>query len=400
MTGTVDSGPRPTSVPVTLTPNGDRLSYRQAREAPCLSCTTSPCCTYLLLGDFKLQRLLDIDHALYLLNFDGIMLGLDQEGKVDIYFYQPCGYLDVPSGLCTVHSTPLQPAVCVQYNAHSCGYRHRITADVDPERPMLDPQRMTWLAERMEFDDDRRVIATPEWDEILEGFRQLPLHRSPAPPPEPDPIREEWRSIVLSEKGPGDDVRPHHRHGDWEVSDPCSGCAAWCCKRLVFNRGIPADASQLEFLRYCLGFPGVEVGVAADSWAVIVSTTCRHLDGNRCSVFGTDQRPLKCSYYDAMSCGYRRHFGTPRPDDIVRVSRDQFGLIADSIVFDDVGRIVAIPPIEIFRDRLETAERKKAGRATGPHSAAGSVADGPGAVAPGPRTEPDPLVPPAGQHFG
>jgi hypothetical protein len=101
-----------------------------------------------------------------------------------------------------------------------------------------------------------------------------------------------------------------------------------------------------------------------------------------------------------MSCGYRRHFGTPRPDDIVRVSRDQFGLIADSIVFDDVGRIVAIPPIEIFRDRLETAERKKAGRATGPHTAAGSVADGPGAAAPGPQTEPDARVPPAGQHFG
>ncbi len=156
-------------------------------------------------------------------------------------------------------------------------------------------------------------------------------------------------------------TRPLRRYADPEVSDPCTGCEAWCCQTLVFNRGVPGDASQLEFLRYCLGFPGVEVGVSADSWAVIVRTTCRHLDGNRCSVFGTDERPLKCSYYDALSCGYRGHFGVPRPTDIVRISRDQFRLVADSIIFDDLGRIVAIPPLDVLRDRLEQAERATAG---------------------------------------
>jgi hypothetical protein len=359
------------SVPVALIRNGQspdskgRLTYREALEPPCFSCTTSPCCTYLLLGDFRLETLLDIDHAVYLSNFDGIYLGLDREGKVDIYFHQPCGYLDVPSGLCTVHNTPVQPAVCVQYNAHVCGYRHRMTADVDPERPHLDARRVGWLAEHTVFDDDRRVVSLPEWEEMLDAFRTMPLTRTPAQAPDPDPITEEWRSIVLSPKGPDGETRALRRYADPEVSDPCTGCGAWCCQTLVFNRGMPGDISQLEFLRYSLGFPGVEIGVAADSWAVIVRTRCRHLENNRCTVFGTSERPLKCGYYDAFSCGYRKHFGDPRPDDILRVSRQQFGLVAASLMFDDLGRIVAVPPLDVLRNRLEEAERAAAGEGVG-----------------------------------
>lgn len=360
-------GASPGAEPVALMPNGDRpqpadrLSYREARMAPCLSCATSPCCTHLLLSDFQMDTLLDVDHAVYLLNFEGIILGLGQDRKVDVYLYQPCGFLDVPSGLCTVHGTPIQPAVCVHYNAHSCSYRHRMTADVDPERPLLDRHRMDWFADQVVFDDQRRVVAIPDWDQVLEAFRAMPLQHAHAPIPEPDPIVEEWRSVVLSEKrlddGPG---RVHH-YADPEVSDPCTGCGAWCCQTLIFNRGLPGDASQLEFLRYCLGFPAVEVGVAEDSWAVIVHTKCRHLDGNRCSAFGTDERPLKCGYYDALNCAYRKHFGTPQPNDILRVRRDRFGVVADSIVFDDLGRIVAIPPLALLRDRLEGVERAVAG---------------------------------------
>jgi hypothetical protein len=219
---------------------------------------------------------------------------------------------------------------------------------------------MQWLAEGVTFDEDRRIVGCPEWTAMVEAFRALPMERRPAPPPGPDPVMEEWRSIVLSKKGPDGDSPEIRRYSDPEVSDPCQGCGAWCCKMLVFNRGVPGDASQLEFLRYCLGFPGVEVGVAADNWAVIVRTACRHLDGNRCSVYGTEERPLRCSSYDALGCGYRGHFGKPRPDDIVRVSRDQFGLVADSIVFDDLGRIRAIPPMEVLRNRLEDAERARA----------------------------------------
>lgn len=359
----MSESPPAVDVPVELGRNGrapgtgDLLSYREAREAPCLSCTTSPCCTHLLLSDFQLDSLVQVDHALYLLNFEGIVLGFGRDQKVDVYLQQACVYLDQTTALCTVHSTPVQPAVCVQYSGHSCAYRKRMDGEVDSDRPLMDRQRMIWLADHIVFDEKRRVAEMPEWGEMLEAFATMPRERHFLPRPEPDPVIEEWRSIALSEK-PASGPELGRRYSDPEVSSPCQGCEAWCCKYLVFNRGMPADASQLEFLRYCLGFPGVEIGVAADAWAVIVHTTCRHLDGNnRCSVYGTDERPLKCGYYDALSCHYRTHFGVPRPDDIVRISRDHFPLVADSIIFDDLGRIVAIPPIELLRHRVEEGMR-------------------------------------------
>jgi hypothetical protein len=128
----------------------------------------------------------------------------------------------------------------------------------------------------------------------------------------------------------------------------------------VFERGLPTDVNQLDFLRFSLGFPGVEVGITANSWNLLVHTTCRHLDGNRCSVFGTDERPIQCSNFDALNCAYRSDLGSPTPDSMVRVNRDQFSVVTDSLVFNDLGKIVAMPSLELVRDHLEEAERAKA----------------------------------------
>ncbi len=342
---------------------GRPLTYREAMEPPCLDCATSPCCTHLLLRDFQINTIMDVDYATFLLNFEGIVLGLQSDRKVDVYLHQPCGYLDVDSGLCQVHDTGLQPAVCVHYKSHTCSYRHVFATDLHHDKPLLDWRRMEWLAEQIAFDEDRNVIGFPEWDAVMEAFAQLPTERRPAERRGPDPVLEQWRSIVLSPKPDPDetgDSGSFHRFSDAAVTDPCEGCGAWCCKTLVFDRGTPTDASQVEFLRYCIGFPNVEVGVADNGWAVIVHTTCRHLSGNRCSVYGRPERPLKCGYYDALSCAYRGHFGVPTPEDVVRVARHQFPVVADSIVFDDLGRIVAIPPLHIMRERVVQAERAAA----------------------------------------
>jgi len=344
-------------VAVALTSAPRTLSYGAARQSPCLSCSTSPCCTHLPLPRISLRTLTDVDKAFYLLNFEGIVLWFDQNGTVRTYFHQPCDYLDALSGLCTVHGTPEQPSVCTHYNAYSCWYRGALTADIDSVQTVVDRRRLGWYADRLSFDELRRVVARPDWDEVLEAFESMPLERHTAPPPAPDPILEEWRSIAMSTKQPSGSVPPVHHFVDPVVSNPCDGCGAWCCKTLVFKRDGPENASDLDYFRYCLGFPGVEVGVGPDGWAVIVRTTCRHLVDNRCSVFGTDERPLKCSYYDALKCDYRIDFGTPRPPDMVRVSRAQFGVIADSFVFDDVGTIVAAPPLQLLRERLEDAMR-------------------------------------------
>ncbi len=358
---TAESIEESADVPVAIGIKSDgHLTYQEARRSPCLSCTASPCCTYLLLLDFALESLLDFDYAAYLLNFEGIVLGLGPEAKVDVYLYQPCGHLDVPTGLCTVHGTPSQPSICVHYNDHSCGYRHRMTVDVDPVRPLMDRQRMAWYARQLSFDERRRVTAIPAWGDVLEAFYSMPLERRPAPIPAPDPVIEEWRALTLSKKRSNAEPPITHRFADPVVSNPCQGCEAWCCKTLLFSRDRPTEVSQLDFFRYCAGFPGVEVGVADDGWALIVRTTCRHLEDNRCSIFGSDERPLKCSYYDALKCKYRVHFGTPRPEEIVRVSGSQFAVLAEAVAFDDTGRVVELPSVKELRELLEDAERARA----------------------------------------
>lgn len=352
-----------TEVPIAVGPRPtDRLSYRQARESPCLTCSSSPCCTYLVLRKLTIGSVVDLDYAFYLMNFEGIMLGFAPNGGVRVYFHQPCGFLDVPTGLCTVHKTPAQPSICSHYDAHLCKYRSIMTVEVHPRETMVDRRRLRWFADHVTFDDERRVVDMPEWGPMLDAFAGMPLERRPAPPPPPDPVAEEWRAIVLSPTRP---ARPERLVGydDPAVLDPCRGCQAWCCTTLVFGREVPETTSHLDFFRYSLGFPGVQLGVAEDGWALIVRTTCRHFDGGRCSVYGTDERPLRCASYDEHSCTYRVHFGTPQPEELVLIGLDQFPVLARSMVFDDQGNVRGVPSTEDLRLRVEEAERAASGLA-------------------------------------
>lgn len=346
-----------TEVPVAVgaRPAG-RLSYLQARESPCLTCASSPCCTYLVLRKMTIDSLLNLDYAFYLLNFEGILLGFAPKGGVRVYLHQPCGFLDVSSGLCTVHNTPAQPSICSHYDAYLCKYRHIMTAEVHPGETMVDRRRLSWFADHVTFDDERRVVDTPEWATMLSAFAGMPLERRSAPPPPPDPVAEQWRAIVLSPTRP-DPPERLFGYSDPTVTDPCQGCQAWCCTTLVFGRDVPETVSHLDFFRYSLGFPGVRLGVAEDGWALVVRTTCRHLDDGRCSVYGTAERPLRCASYDELSCSYRVHFGTPQPDELVLIDRTHFPVLAQLLIFDDGGNVRGVPSTEQLRFRVEEAER-------------------------------------------
>ncbi|MGH9116115.1 MAG: hypothetical protein ACRDWW_09850 [Acidimicrobiales bacterium] len=337
------------------------LSYREAIRSPCLDCKTSPCCTYLMLRKFELESLGDVDYVLYLSNFDGMFTSVGDDGVVRVYLYQPCGHLDVPSGLCKVHGTAEQPSICVHYNAHSCEYRHGMTIDVNPSQPLMDGRRARWYVEHVTFGEDRRVVSLPEWADVIDAFTAMPLERRPAAPAPPDPVLAEWRSIAISAKPESNGSYAARSYADAEVADPCQGCEAWCCHVLVFGRDLPQNASQLDFFKYCLGFPSVELGVTGESWTVLVRTTCRHLAGGRCSVYGSDERPLRCGYYDALKCSYRDHFGNPRPAEMVRVAPEHFPVLAASVVFDDSGRVRRLPSPDLLRDRIEEAMRASAG---------------------------------------
>jgi hypothetical protein len=223
--------------------------------------------------------------------------------------------------------------------------------EVDPVRPFLDRARARAYAELVTFDDERRVADLPDWDAFLAALGDLPLQKSEAPPPGPDPVLEEWRALVLGEK-PREDGYSDHRFSDPVVSEPCSGCEAYCCTTLVFEHEIPETAASFDFVRYCLGFPGVEIAFADDCWNIVVRTRCRHLDGNRCSVYGEPERPLRCGNLDGLRCGYRSHIGRPFPPECVRITRREYPALEASVVFDEQGRVRRVPTVEKLRHIL------------------------------------------------
>lgn len=335
------------------------LRYEQALESPCLSCKTAPCCSYLPLHTFTMESVVEVDQAVYLLNFDHIELGVTSGGEWSVYYRYPCRFLDRATFACTVHDTPTQPDICVHYNPYDCWYKRALTKRSSDEYIRIDRPRLEYLIDKLTFDETGRITDFPIWLGLVSGIAALPLEPAPAAPdpPGPDAATQLWHEIALS---PGPVAEPATAtYGYDDLRQPCDGCSAPCCTTLVFPHDTPTTRSSLDFLRFCLGFPGIEVGIGDDGWQLVVRTTCRHLEGNRCSVFGRPERPLVCKYYDASKCTYKVNFGQPRPPAYVRVTLEQFHSMTDCFRFDEHGEIVGeVPGADVIRSRIEERWRE------------------------------------------
>lgn len=328
------------------------LTLHEAFESPCATCATSPCCTHLPLTTFQVTTLLELDHAAYLLNFDHIELGLSSSGEWSAYYAAPCRFLDRHTFGCTVHATELQPRICVHYNPYGCWYKRSFNGTDSSEFVRLDRSRFALIAEHIAFDDDRTIVAVPAWDEILAMIEDHVDHEPAPPPVEPsltDPAIDRWAAAIRADGGGAEslDQPPPLRSFD-TVGEPCDGCAAPCCSTLVFPQSVPAHISNLDYYRFCLGFPGVELLVKHGAWALAVKTSCRHVTDGRCGVFGQPERPLICRYYDAMKCDYRVEFGDAPSAHSMRVRLEQFAGLVATMEFDDGGNLVAMPPLPVL----------------------------------------------------
>jgi hypothetical protein len=334
-------------------PDSGGLTLLEARESPCATCSASPCCTHLPLTTFEVTNLVELDHAAYLLNFDRIELGISSSGEWSAYYAHPCRFLDRDSFGCTVHATAAQPRICVHYNPYSCWYKRSFNGQDSPDFVRLDRARFALLSEYITFNDDRSVLAVPAWEKILAMMATHDDQPSP-PPPEPsltDPMIETWGASVATGATTDDGPAVEPRVLD-DVGEPCDGCDAYCCSTLVFPQPSPVHLSNLDYFRFCLGFPGVELNVMDDAWALVVKTTCQHLEGGRCSVFGAPERPLICTYYDSMKCEYKPQFGVPQPAHSMRVRLEQFAGLVATIAFDDAGQVLGIPPLAVLRESV------------------------------------------------
>ena len=137
------------------------------------------------------------------------------------------------------------------------------------------------------------------------------------------------------------------------MTSPCDGCAAHCCTTVTFPLAVPRSVSSLDFVRFSLGFPGVEVGVGDDTWNLTIKTRCEHLRDGRCGVYGKPERPLRCSYYNEWQCTYKADYGRPTPPSLVRIRLEQFDALSERFEFDDQGAVVTVPSVGTVRDQVE-----------------------------------------------
>lgn len=329
-------------VPIALLPYGDGagLTHGQALQSPCLTCSDTPCCSYLPVHTFTVHTLADVDYAGYLLNFTGIELAINAEGQWSTYFRQSCRHLSPTDGSCTLHGSPAQPIVCQQYNPYQCWYKRVMTVSASDELVRIDRRRLDWILEHTRYDEHRRIVSSPSWHNLVAACAELPLDVTPVPHPSPvtdpgPPAPSGRRSLPVISTGP-------RRYADITAASPCDGCAAFCCTKVEFPLAVPRSVASLDFVKFSLGFPGVSIGVTDEGWRLIISTTCRHLVGGRCSVYGTPQRPLKCAYYDAWRCTFRRDHDVARTDAIVTVALEQYDWLLETVSIDDDGVVTAM----------------------------------------------------------
>ncbi len=185
----------------------------------------------------------------------------------------------------------------MHYNPYNCWYRCSFTKGEGEELVRLDRPRLELLVEEIEFDEERGISSVPSWERIVELMTQFDdqPRGQPQPPAISDVELEEWEEGTFGPAPvPAVTDQPPRRGFD-DLVDPCGDCSAYCCTTLVFPQSIPGHVSNLDYFRFCLGFPGIELGVADDQWTIIVRTKCRHLSDGRCSLYGDPERPLICT---------------------------------------------------------------------------------------------------------
>jgi hypothetical protein len=197
-----------------------------------------------------------------------------------------------------VHDTDEQPEICKNYNPYSCWYRASMTSMVTPDFMFVDRSRLEFLSAHVTFADNRDISGIPDWDQLLvsmAGIADDEPWEDAAPPT--DAAYQQWRALVHMEQP--HETPPSEPESTLAYTDnasPCDACSAPCCETLTFPQGLPGTRSSVDFYRFCLGFPGVELLVTDLGWSIAIKSRCRHLKDSRCSIFGQPERPLFCRY--------------------------------------------------------------------------------------------------------
>src|SRR5690348_12621632 len=106
---------------------------------------------------------------------------------------------------------------------------------------------------------------------------------------------------------------------EYNYSNPCLKCNSPCCQVITIPHKVPVTLMDLDFIRYLVNFPRIEVAVSrSGDWLILIRDVCQHFDRESylCKVHGTNEQPLTCQYYNPFQCWYKRNFTTANPHDL------------------------------------------------------------------------------------
>jgi Fe-S-cluster containining protein len=144
---------------------------------------------------------------------------------------------------------------------------------------------------------------------------------------------------------------------DIAEENPCNGCSAPCCHILLIPHPTPTTFMDLDYIRYMLEFPSVEMILNSDGqWQVFIEQTCRLLDQktNLCAVHNTSRKPKTCAFFNPHRCWYKQSFHkTENPQDLIRIDIEALEAILLQVQFDENGNIIEIPKWESIKELVE-----------------------------------------------
>jgi hypothetical protein len=138
-------------------------------------------------------------------------------------------------------------------------------------------------------------------------------------------------------------------YAEYNGNYPCEECSAPCCKYLIIPYNTPTTWMDMDFIKYLLNFPKVNLTVSKKGiWSIMIKQNCVHLDekNTKCMVHKTPEQPKTCEYYNPFQCHYKMNLNSKQASSIYVLNRDNFQYWLQDVKFDENGMIVDGPDFE------------------------------------------------------
>lgn len=141
---------------------------------PCIGCP-APCCRIQLTPFNSPATFMDIDFVYYMVFFPRTEFVVSEKGDWRIVKWEDCQAFDATKMICKLHNKPQKPRTCTMYNPHNCWYKSSFVLDGAATAYRLDLNRFEVWVKEIQFAEDGRITAAPDFERSLEILKGIPI---------------------------------------------------------------------------------------------------------------------------------------------------------------------------------------------------------------------------------